>query len=69
MNFSEALRRIKLGCKPHRLAWRKAGCNDYVKLGPQKNRLCLHAADGSWSVWRQVPEEDVMADDWVDPQE
>jgi hypothetical protein len=71
MNFSEALKRLRLGAKLHRDAWTKG---EYVYM--EGETLFCHAfgyvksfQDGEKVKIEQINVKDILAEDWVDPAE
>lgn len=62
LDFSEALKRMKLGAKTHREGWSKA---TYLKVENHEFVLNYHGSDyvARWSPTKQ----DLLAEDWIDP--
>lgn len=72
MDFSEALRRLKLGAKLHRLAWESATrALFWMQLSEDGTSLELHFYHGAIQRWGKSTDmhSDILADDWVDPAE
>jgi hypothetical protein len=65
MNFSDALKRLKLGAKIHRQSWEHG---IYIELSESGKSFTAHIKYNAKIKWQPF-DEDILADDWIDPAE